>query len=69
MKRVKVNSSILSAGKGVDGSLSALVGTEGVVVDFNGKYQMVLLDTGQTYPFEPSELIEVRNGTTRNTRI
>lgn len=60
MKKVKVNRSILAAGKDSDGSLSALVGSEGVVVDYNGKYKMVRLDNGAVFPFESHEITEVR---------
>ena len=61
MKKVKVNHSILSAGKDYDGSLSDLVGREGVVVGSHEQYKMVRLDTGLTFPFEKHELTEVRN--------
>ena len=62
MKKVKVNSSILAAGKDTDGSLSALVGSEGVVVGSWEKGKMVRLNDGGTFPFETDELTEVRNG-------
>jgi hypothetical protein len=60
VKKVRVNHSILAAGEDTDGSLSALVGSEGVVVEYNGKYKMVRLDDGGTFPFESHELTEVR---------
>ena len=62
MNKVRVNSSILAARETFDGSLEALVGREGVVVGYNGKYKMVRLDDGGTFPFESNELTEVRNG-------
>lgn len=61
MKRVRVNSSIVVAGTDSDGSLTALVGNEGVVVGSHEQYKMVRLDNGVTFPFESSELTEVRN--------
>lgn len=61
MKKVRVNSSILAARKTFDGSLDALVGREGVVVEYNGRYKMVRLDAGGTFPFESHELTEVPN--------
>lgn len=60
MKKVKINSSILAARETFDGSLEELVGREGVVVDYNGRYKMVRLDEGGTFPFESHELTEVR---------
>lgn len=60
MKKVKVNRSILAAGTDADGSLSALVGSEGVVVGSWEKGKMVRLDDGSTFPFESHELTEVR---------
>jgi len=61
VKKVRVNSSILAARKTFDGSLDALVGREGVVVEYNGRYKMVRLDDGGTFPFESHELTEVPN--------
>jgi hypothetical protein len=61
VKKVRVNSSILAARETFDGSLEALVGREGVVVEYNGKYKIVQLDGGGTFPFESHELTEVRN--------
>lgn len=59
MKKVKINRSILAAGEDTDGSLSALVGSEGVVVGSWDKGKMVRLDNGVTFPFETHELMEV----------
>jgi hypothetical protein len=60
VKKVRVNRSILAAGNDNDGSLSDLVGREGVVVGSHETYKMVRLDTGAVFPFEKHELTEVR---------
>jgi hypothetical protein len=60
VKNVKVNHSVLAVAQSNDGSIAALVGREGVVIDYYEKYSIVRFDDGGTFPFEKHELTEVR---------